>query len=165
MQQYIGDDGLPEYTAESVRHSPIVRVEYEQAIAIGGIGETLYATRSKHWGDGPRVAPLEEEDWFDSQRITYVYRENSLYNRRFEQRMRMKDLLGRRFRRLVGQAKYRTKKVFLSTMTAEEADVIRRIFGVEPGVFWRACKGKHFLDLPPRLVQLELDFGDVETAD
>ena len=29
-------------------------LEYEQAIAIGGIGECLAATASKNWGDGPQ---------------------------------------------------------------------------------------------------------------
>ncbi len=84
VQDYIADPALPMYTQEELRLSPIVRIEFEQAIAIGGIGETLRATKSKHWGDGPYMLPLQQDDEFFPDRITYVYRENSLYNRRFE---------------------------------------------------------------------------------
>lgn len=162
MQEYIADPSLPMITEESVRRSPTVRIEYEQAVAIGGIAETLQATRSKHWGDGPYVLPLREDDEFFANRITYIYRENSLYNRRFEQRRRLKELLGRRHRKLVEWAKDRstTKRIFLRDLTAEQAAAIRRILNVEPGEFWRACKGKAFLELPPRMVQLDLPFGE-----
>ena len=162
MQEYMADPDLPEYTEERNRRSPTVRIEYEQAIAIGGIGETLQSTESKHWGEGPSIMPLEPDDWFYAERITYVYRENSLYNRRFEQRMRLKELLGKRWRPLVGEAKYHTKKIFLANLSTDQGRAIRRILEVEPGRFWRACKGKDFLDLPARIVQLELDFGDDE---
>lgn len=145
-------------TEQECRRNPTVRVEFEQAVAIGGIGETLQATKSKHWGDGPWILPLEPDDDFFIDRITYLYRENSTYNRRFEQRRRLKELLGRRFRPLVGdaQSQYTTKRIFLRDLTDEQAKAIRDILGVEPGEFWRACKGKAFLDLPPRIVQLEL---------
>jgi len=93
MQDCIADPALP-YTVESVRRSPTVRVEYEQAIAIGDLGSCLSATKSKHWGDGPYVLPLEANDPVDPFRILYVYRENSVYNRRFQQRQRLKELLG-----------------------------------------------------------------------
>jgi len=141
-----------------------VRVEYEQAIAIGDLGSCLAATRNKHWGDGPWIMPLQPDDVFDPRRVTYVYRANSLYNRRSLQRQRLKELLGRRYRTLVEAAKSRTKSLFLDKVTNEEADIIRRILSVEPGRFWRACKGAEFLELPPRLVQLELGFGDDEFA-
>lgn len=48
VQSYITDSTLPSWAEESCRRSPTVRIEYEQAIAIGGVGETLQATRSKH---------------------------------------------------------------------------------------------------------------------
>ncbi len=127
-----------------------------------GSSACLSATASKRWGDGPWVMPLEPEDEFFPDRVTYIYRANSLYNRRFEQRRRLKELLGKRLRPLVETAKRRTKTLFLDLLTREEADAIRRILTVEPAVFWRACKGRTFLDLPPRWVQRELDFGREE---
>lgn len=160
LRTYIDDPQRPAYTEESVRQHPIVRVEFEQAIAIGGIGETLAATRSKSWGDGPRVMPLEPDDWFDPDRITYIYRETSLYNRRFEQRQRLKQLLGRPWRPLIETAKRHTQAIFLANLTADQAAAIRRLLNVSPEQFWRACKGRAFLDLPPRLVQLRLPFED-----
>ena len=106
-QEYIDDEQFPFYTEESLRIDPVVRIEYEQAIAYGGIGETLFATRNKHWGEGPQVTPLQPDDWFFAERITYQYRANSLYNRRFLQRKRMKELLGKKLRKLVGAANYK----------------------------------------------------------
>jgi len=139
MRQYIEDPSLP-YSESNVRKNPTVRIEYEQAIAIGGIGETLAATRSKSWGDGPWLMPLEPDHVFDPFRITYIYRENSVYNRRFEQRRRLKQLLGRSFRPLVETAKRRTKSLFLEHVTADEAAAIQRILGIDPGRFWRAAR-------------------------
>ena len=55
---------------------------------------------------------------------------------------------------------YLTKGNFLLVITSDQAQAIRYILGIEPGQFWRAAKGKVFLPLPPRLIQLELDFGD-----
>lgn len=136
MQHHIADDDLPTITEESVRRSPIVRVEFEQAIAIGDIGSTLAATKNKHWGDGPQILPLEPDDWFYAKFVTYQYRPNSLYNRRFEQRRRLKELLGRRWRPLVERAKQRTKTIFLRDLTRAEAQAIRRILDTEPGAFW-----------------------------
>lgn len=48
--RYIADPELPMYSEAAVRRDPVVRIEYEQAIAIRGMGECLAATRSKHWG-------------------------------------------------------------------------------------------------------------------
>jgi hypothetical protein len=158
VQDYIADPALPEWTLESVRVSPTVRVEYEQAIAIGDLGSCLSATTTKHWGKGPWVMPLEPDDEFFAYRVTYFYRANSLYNRRFEQRRRLKELLGRRWRPLVQTAKRRTKALFIRELTKGEAEAIRRILNVGPGRFWRACTGTEFLELPPRLVQREFDF-------
>ena len=158
-QDYIADPALPHYTEVTVRASPIVRIEFEQAIALGDLGSCLSATASKHWGAGPWVMPLEPDDEFFPDRVTYVYRANSLYNRRFEQRRRLKELLGQEHRPLVETAKRHTKAIFLEFLTERQADVIRRILHIEPGEFWRACRYK-LLDLPPRLVQREFDFGD-----
>jgi len=84
MLRYIADPSLP-YTEESVRVSPTVRVEYEEAIAIGDLGGCLSATASKRWGAGPWVMPLEPDDEFFPDRVTYIYRTNSLYNVSFPQ--------------------------------------------------------------------------------
>lgn len=146
-----------ELSDRKLRACPIVRVEFEQAIAIGGIGETLDATKSKHWGAGPWIMPLQPDDNFYFGFITYLYRPNSLYNRRFEQRMRMKQLLGPN-RKLVGEAKQSTKGLFLQMLTWDQAKAIRRCLKIEPGKFWRAAQGKLFLDLPKRPVQLTFDF-------
>ena len=160
VQEYADDSELPLFKIEDLQIHPIVRIEYEQAIAIGGIGETLRATKSKHWGDGPYILPLQQEDWLFSERITYIYRANSLYNRRFEQRKRMKELLGKKHRPLVETAKRSTKKIFLKFLTDEQAKVIQRFLNIEQGIFWRMAKGRAFHPLPPREIQLELPFED-----
>ncbi len=160
VQEYAADSELPFLTIDDFQNHPIVRIEYEQAIAIGGIGETLRATRSKHWGEGPSILPLQQDDWFYPERITYIYRPNSLYNQRFEQRKRMKELLGKKHRPLVETAKRSTKKIFLQFLTQEQAKAIQRILDIEPGIFWRMAKGRTFHPLRPREVQLELPFRD-----
>lgn len=157
VQELIADPTLP-YTVESVRRHPIVRVEFEQAFAVGGIGECLDATKNKHWGDGPWIMPLQPDDPVSPERILYVYKENSLYNRRFLQRQRLKEMLGREHRRLVGRAMSMRKKDFLCDATEVETRVIRERVNVSVGDLWRAARGKMFLVLPPRMVQLELDF-------
>src|SRR5205823_5416938 len=63
MRSYIEDPLMP-HTVESVLRNPTVRVEFEQAIAIGGVGECLAATKTKNWGAGSSVLPLEVGDWF-----------------------------------------------------------------------------------------------------
>lgn len=159
MQTYIQDPSLPLITVDRVLCNPTVRIEYEQAIAIGGIGECLAATANKKWGAGPQVLPLEPDDWFYPDRITYVFRSNSLYNRRFHQRRRMKKLLGIH-RKIVGDAKSSTKELFLKHVTEEQAKAIRRIFHVGPGVFWRAAQGRAFLQLPREFKQGELELRE-----
>ncbi|MDB5387337.1 MAG: hypothetical protein JWM11_2983 [Planctomycetaceae bacterium] len=101
--------------------------------------------------------PLEPDDDFFPERITYVYRENSLYNQRFEQRQRLKQVLGMN-RKLVGEAKYFTKTLFLQRLTRDQANAIWKCLNVEPGDFWRAANGKVILQLPKRSVQREFDF-------
>ncbi|MCA9123946.1 MAG: hypothetical protein H6822_20480 [Planctomycetaceae bacterium] len=161
IKQFIADPSLP-YTEQSQRQSPTVRIEYEQAMAIGGIGECLHATRNKSWGDGPYIHPLAPDDPVDPMFILYVFKPNSHYHRRFEQRRRMKELLGRDYRKLVERAKYHrhTKKMFLESLTESEAYAIRRVFHVEPGEFWRAARGRTWLSLPPRQMQLAFPFED-----
>jgi hypothetical protein len=51
MQRYLADPTTL-HTVDSVLRSPTVHIEYEQAIAIGGLGECLAATKSKKWGAG-----------------------------------------------------------------------------------------------------------------
>ena len=159
VQKYITAPSIPQWSVESVLRNPTVRIEYEQAIAIGGIGECLAATVGKAWGDGPQVLPLDADDWFYPDRITYRFKEGSVYNRRFHQRRRLKKLLGKN-RKIVGDAKSSTKGDFLKYLTAEEAKAIRRILGVSPGEFWRAAKGAVFLGLPPEMIQGELEFPE-----
>ena len=162
VRQFIADPKMP-HTAESERSNPTVRIEYEQAVAIGGIGECLRSTRSKSWGDGPQVMPLGPDDPVDPYRIVYVYKEGSVYNRRFEQRRRMKELMGKRYRLLVTAAKYKrkTKAMFISELRDDQVRAIRRAIGIDPGQFWRAVRGRIFVTLPCREIQLELDFSGI----
>ncbi len=104
--------------------------------------------------------PLQTDDELFAERITDMYRSNSLYNRRFEQRRRLKERLGKQHRKLIGEAKYYTKRIFLGNLTRDQARAIRRILKIAPGAFWRAAKGKRFLDLPKCAKQLELPFTD-----
>lgn len=157
VQEMIADSLLP-YTEETLRRHPIVRVEFEQAFAIGGIGECLDATKNKHWGDGPQVMPLQPDDPVSPERILYVYTKESLYNRRFFQRRRLKELLGKEHRSLVGSAMRATKKEFVAEVTQAEARAVQSRVGITVGTLWRAVRGKLFLALPPRMVQLELNF-------
>ena len=156
IQDLIAEPDISFFTEESFRNSPAVRIDYDEAYCIASIGEGLAATRSKAWGDGPRILPLEEFDYVDPLFVTYIFKPTSRYNRRFEQRKRLKELLGQRFRPLVETAKRHTKTIFLRDLTDEQAEAIRRRVDVEPGIFWRSAKGKIFLDLPPRMIQLEL---------
>jgi hypothetical protein len=157
VQQMIGDPTLPD-TEESIRKNPPVRVEYEQAIAIGDIGSCLSSTRSKNWGEGPWVMPLERDDPVDARRVLYLYRANSLYNRRFLQRQELKRILGRHHRSLVTRAMRATKREFLAVLTEAESHAVRRKLRVDPGEFWRAVHGRVFPPLPVRERQLEFDF-------
>ena len=70
----------------------------------------------------------------------------------------MKEMLGSKYRPLVERAKYKrhTLAVFEESLTPDEQRVIEQIFGVTPQVFRQAARGTKFLDLPPRIIQLEL---------
>lgn len=159
VQEMIADPTLP-YTEGSLRRHPIVRIEFEQAFAVGGIGECLDATKNKHWGDGPFVMPLQQDDPVAPDRILYVYKENSLYNRRFLQRRRLKELLGKEHRRLVGKAMAMRKGDFLGEVTAAEDRAVRQRLNLSVGDLWRAVRGKIFVTLPPRIIQLKLGFAE-----
>lgn len=148
IQELISSHDFPTYTEEGERRCPTVRVEYEQAMAIGGIGECLAATKNKSWGDGPYIHPLKPDDPVLPVRITYVFKEGSVYNRRFLQRRRMKELLGKPYRSLVNRAKGFTQRVFLEQLTAKEAYVIRATLRMSPIEFWRAATGSTFCELP-----------------
>lgn len=144
MRRYIEDPGLPMCTVDAVLRNPTVRVEYEQAIVIGCIGEALSASKGKSWGKGPSVLPLEKDDVFFHDRITYLYRDSSLYNRRFEQRRKLKQLLGPE-RALVREAMRSTRAEFLQRLSGRQRWIIRNALQVDPALFWRAVKGKTFL--------------------
>ena len=60
----------------------------------------------------------------------------------------------------VEAAKRRTKTRFIEGLTKGEAEAIRRVLSLSPERFWRAATGREFLQLPPRLVQQEFDFGN-----
>ncbi len=146
IQAYIADPELP-YTEEKERRCPTVRIDYDEAFAVCGIGEGLQATKSKHWGAGPRILPLRPDDPVDPVHILYVFKEGSRYNLRFEQRRKLKELLGKKYRPLVEEAKRFTLAVFLENLTAEQAYAIRRILQIDPKTFWQASRGR-ILDLP-----------------
>jgi len=159
IREVIADPTFP-YSEADQRTNPTVRIEFEEAIAIAGVGEGLDATRHKHWGDGPYIHPLRPDDPFDPYFVLYIYKEGSRYNRRFKQRQRLKQLLGRRFRPLVEKAKRQlhTQAIFLEYLTAEEERAIWRILKITPKTFWRACRGKVWLNLPTRQQQTFFDF-------
>ena len=162
VRALIADPAVPSFTEAAQRSSPTVRIEYAEAYAIAGIGEGLYATRNKHWGESPYIHPLSPDDPVNPMYILYVHKDGSRYNRRYEQRRRLKELLGRRYRSLVGRAVYRghTQAIFLANLTDNERRAIERILKLTPRTFWRGCRGRTFLTLPPRLLQLALPFRD-----
>lgn len=143
VQEYLSSPTRPFYTIDDIRKSPPVRVEWEQAIAIGDLGSVLSACRNKSWGEGPQVLPLEPDDYVDRMFITYHYRESSRYNQRFEQRHALKDKLGRKHRRLVGRCRgCKTLADYLGYyVTDEDRDVIREKLGLTAREFWRQVHG------------------------
>jgi hypothetical protein len=161
VRQYIADGKLG-FTVYELNASPVVRIEYEEAIAIGDLGETIDATRSKSWGDGPYVMPLDRDDWFFPDRITYIYRENCRYNARFHQRKRLKELLADR-RPLVEEAKRLDKAMFLYDLDPADAGFIEARTGPRPSEFWQACRGKPFGTLP-RSERQPLLFDEIPTT-
>ncbi len=151
------------WTIERVRRNPPCRIEWEHAVVIGGIGESLAAARHKHWGDFIGVFPLQPNDPVHWCRILFIYRASSPYNRRVEQRHALKRILGRKYRSLVTKAARSTKKDFLSRLSEAGEFKIRRRLHLDPGQFWRAAKGRDFLEIPEPPVQLLL-FPDFDEA-
>jgi hypothetical protein len=157
IQSYLRDLMPPRlWTIEGVRRNPTCRVEWEHASVIGGIGESLHAARHKNWGSFIGVLPLEPDDPVGWARILYIYKATCPYNRRVEQRHALKRILGRQHRSLVTLAARSTKRDFLSDLDEYGAAVIKRRLQLDPGAFWRAAKGREFLDLPKPPVQLLL---------
>lgn len=158
IRAYLADLRPPRlWTIDNVRRNPTCRVEWQDAIVIGGIGESLAAARHKNWRDFIGVLPLQPDDPVGWSRILYLYKASSPYNRRVEQRKALKRILGRKYRKLVTQAMGSTKQEFLTHwLTEEGAYVIKRRLNLEPGKFWRAAKGREFLTLPSPPVQLSL---------
>jgi len=165
VRQLIADKVIG-HSEASVRMSPPVRIEYEQAIAIGDLGTCLRATKSKHWGDGPYVLPLEPDDPVDAMRVLYLFRENSVYNRRFLQRRKLKELLGKKHRKLVQTAMQSrwTKDLFLAELTIADREAIERCLHLTPSEFWHAAKGQRFLAQLPAERQLTLGLEIAEEA-
>lgn len=143
------------WTTERVRANPPVRVEFEYAIVIGGIGEALAASRGKNtFGQFVGILPIETTDPVGELQINFIYKGTSPYNRRVEQRRWMKKRLGKRWRELVGEAMYHPKGKFLAEkITTDAAHIIRRFLGVDPGQFWRMARGKVLVELPKKPVQ------------
>lgn len=158
IQDYLADPRPPRlWTIDGVRRNPTCRVEWDDAVVIGGIGDSLAAARHKNWGSFIGVLPLQPDDPVHWCRILYLYKPTSPYNRRVEQRKALKRILGRKHRKLVTQAMSCTKREFLTHwLTEEGADVIKRRLNLDPAQFWRAAKGREFLTLPTRPVQLLL---------
>ena len=101
IQAHLADPRPPcLWTIEGVRRNPTCRVEWENAVVIGGIGESLAAARHKSWGPIVGVLPLEPDDPVHWCRLLYLYKPSSPYNRRVEQRHALKRILGRQHRRI-----------------------------------------------------------------
>lgn len=158
IQGYLRDLTPPRlWTVEGIRRNPTCRVEWEYVTVIGGVGESLAAARHKNWGRFLGVQPLKADDPVHWCRILYLYKDTSPYNRRVEQRKALKRILGRKHRKLVTLAVRSTKQEFLTHwLTEAGAYAIKRRLNLEPGHFWRVSKGKEFIDLPKKPVQLML---------
>jgi hypothetical protein len=158
IQRHLSDAAWSRlWTVDGVTRHPTIRVEYEQAIIIGGLGESLAAAKHKHFGQLVGVKPLHPDDPVHPTRILFIYNANYAYSRRVEQRRVLKRLLGKEHRSLVTSASRSTKSLFLTHyLTESGTKAIRRRLKLEPGRFWRVAKGKEFLDLPEPPRQLLL---------
>lgn len=144
------------WTEEAIRRAPTCRNEWEHVTVIATIGEARSAAKHKNWGNFLGVFPLAPDDPVHPFRILYVYKATSPYNRRVEQRKALKRILGRTHRPLVTKASRFTKRDFLRILTAADTRAIKLRLGLDPGRFWRAVKGKEFIDLPNARVQQRL---------
>jgi hypothetical protein len=142
----------------AIRANPPVRLRFVEASAYGNLGECLDATKSKSWGELVGVYPIEPNFPFDGQRVQYVFHANSRYNRRFLQRRWLKRRLGKHLRHLVGLAMNSTKREWLGMLrdghkllrmdAATTARALTCRLRLDPGDFWRAVKGKLWLNIP-----------------
>ncbi len=175
-------DPHPKFTAwaeEKVRAAPPVRVEFEHAYVLGGLGESLAAAKGKcTFGKFLGVLPVEPWDPVGEMNVMYVFKGASPYNRRVEQRRWMKkrlEGLGKGFRSLVTTATAASKREFVGWThgwcksfqggASAAAEAIRLAFGagVDLGRFWRMARGSEMVELPKPPVQGEL--FDTEVSD
>lgn len=150
------------WTEERVRNNPPVRVEFDHATVVGGVGESLSAARlrkagetagavsSWRWkpsfGELIGVLPLEEETPVGEFNILYIYKGSSPYNRRVEQRKYLKKRLGTGHRQAVTEAMYWSKRDFLAKLAPHVAARIQARLKLDPGRFWRVARGKEFVE-------------------
>ncbi len=157
VREFLADPELGRvWTEEALRRCPVCRNEWEYVTVIATTGEAHAAARHKNWGRFLGVRPLARDDPVHPYRILYCYTAASPYNRRVEQRRALKRILGRGYRPLVTRASRSTKRDFLKGLTPDQTRVIRLCFRIDPGRFWRAAKGREFLDLPRPPRQLTL---------
>jgi hypothetical protein len=156
----------PPVTAASIRANPPVKVEFEHAFVIAGLGDALAVSRNKKsFGALVGVLPLDVADPFHPHRVLYVYKDSSPYNRRVEQRKWLKKRLGKGARKLVTLAMRETKGEFLRWMDdprhgwPDAAQIVRRTLGMDAGRFWRVARGKEMIEIPHAPVQLLLPLG------
>ena len=149
-------NGLTGWSEASLRSSPIVRVEFGHAFVLGRLGESLSTARSKAWGEFLSIQPLDPRDPIDPLRVVYAFKETAPYQRRFEQRGRLRRMLGKQYAPLVLRALRSTKGEFIRGLTEDESARVRARTGLGPGRFWRAAKGKEFINWPEPPRQLTL---------
>ena len=147
VSRYLADRRLG-WSRPSLEASPIVRVEFEHALVLGRLGESLCAARHKAWGNLFGVQPLEGKDPVHPSRIVYAFKAAAPYQRRFEQRRRLRRRLGKEYAPLVPRAMGAGKGEFLATLSEDEAARVRARTGLEPGRFWRAVKGRELIGWP-----------------
>ena len=61
--------------------------------------------------------------------------------------------LGKGLAKWVGEAMGHTKTTFLKRLPEEAAHGIQRRLKLDAGAFWRAAKGKDFIDWGPEFIQ------------
>jgi hypothetical protein len=133
-----------------------VRVEFSHAFILGRVGESFAAARYKAWGEFISIHPLDARDPIDPVRIVFAFKTSAPYQRRFEQRTRLRQMLGKDYAPLVLKALRSTKGEFLERLTKDEAARLRARTGLGPSRFWRAAKGREFVNLPAPARQLTL---------
>jgi hypothetical protein len=149
-------NGLTGWSEATLRTNPIIRVEFGHAFVLGRLGESLSAARSKTWGEFLSIQPLDPRDPIYPLRVVYAFKETAPYQKRFEQRGRLRRMLGKQYAPLVLRALRSTKGEFTRGLTEDEAARIRARTGLGPGRFWRAAKGREFLNWPEPPRQLTL---------